>query len=157
LRPRFTLGSTQVHWGQHEERRHNPLRVSAQFVEAMAQVGLKNLSEDELWQLQIHQVRPGYIKQLQEAGLTDLAVDDIVQLAIHRVRPELIVEVRSLGLTHLTVDDVVQLGVHNVRPDYLRQVQALGPDRAHRRRYRAAEHSPRAPGNDAGNSRVRAG
>ncbi|MCA9978818.1 MAG: hypothetical protein KC413_23825, partial [Anaerolineales bacterium] len=47
---------------------HDLRRISPQYAAAMAQAGLPDLTQDDLWQMQIHHVTADYVRQLMKSG-----------------------------------------------------------------------------------------
>ena len=60
---------------------HNYQRITPEYAAAIADAGLPDLQQDELWQLQIHHVTADYVRRLLKLDLPELTVDDIVQFA----------------------------------------------------------------------------
>ncbi len=94
------------------------------FAGAIAALGYKDLSVDQLISLKIHGVTTEYVRQLLAAGLK-LKVDEIVAFAIHGANPADIVEMQKLGYK-LTPDEIVSMQIHGLTPGFTRQMAAAG-------------------------------
>ena len=57
--------------------------VSPGFIEELAELGYRNLDDDDLVAFRIHGVTPEMIRELQEDGYTDVDRDDLVSMRIH--------------------------------------------------------------------------
>jgi hypothetical protein len=92
--------------------------------------GSGQLSFDQVVQLGIHGIKPGFIQEMRDAGIDDLSFNDIVQLGIHGIRPSFVIEMRRIGdemsFAPLTANQIVQLGIHGIKPNYVREMIASG-------------------------------
>jgi hypothetical protein len=92
--------------------------------------GSGQLSFDQVVQLGIHGIKPGFIQEMRDAGIDDLSFNDIVQLGIHGIRPSFVIEMRRIGeemnFAPLTTNQIVQLGIHGIKPNYVREMIASG-------------------------------
>ena len=84
-----------------------------------------NPTFDQLIQLSIHGVDPGFVKQVREAGLEDLTFDEVIQLGIHGISPDYIKELTE-SFDDLDFDHLVQLAIHGVDPGFVKEVRGAG-------------------------------
>ena len=100
--------------------------VSLEYVDEMISLGLDDLTLQGIVSLSIHDVDPQYLADFKKLGLNDLTVDELVQFAIHEVDPFYVQDYKELGYTDLTPDELVQLSIHDVDPDFIRSIHELG-------------------------------
>ena len=99
---------------------------SSEYVEEMARLGYRSISEDELFSLAMIDVTTGYVRELHTLGYNDLPLDDLFALSVHDVSPERIREYGVLGHDDLTVDELVSLSIHDVDPALVREYREIG-------------------------------
>lgn len=74
------------------------------------------LTVEDLVELASNGVDADYVKALAQAGLANVSVSDIVELASNGVEAEYIRELTDAGLEGLTVEQIVELADNGVDP-----------------------------------------
>ncbi|MBV7334679.1 hypothetical protein KFU94_41865 [Chloroflexi bacterium TSY] len=69
-------------------------------------------------------MKPNYVREMRDLGLGELTYDEICELGSHGIKPNYVREMRALGFNNLTVGDICELGSHGVTPTYVRDAYA---------------------------------
>ena len=91
----------------------------------MAQLGYRDLSDEDIWRFAVHDVSRAYVQALQREGVRDVAAGDLVKMKIHGVDGEYVASYRSAGYT-LGVDDLVKTRIHGATPAFAQEVKKEG-------------------------------
>ena len=90
-------------------------------------VGLyPNATTDDVIELQIHGVSPGFVAAMRRDVAADLSTNDLVKLRIHGVEPEYVARMKDLIGTNLSVEDLTKLRIHGVDPEYVERMKKEG-------------------------------
>jgi len=99
--------------------------VSREWIRELQARGYRTLTLDDMVRLKIHGVDLAYLDGLEGVGYPRFEADDLVRLKIHGVDPEYIRSL-ALGDTRLTADDLVRLKIHGVDAEFVRDLRGLG-------------------------------
>ncbi|MCA9995382.1 MAG: hypothetical protein KDE56_06540 [Anaerolineales bacterium] len=110
----------RIHFGWQQRRQPIDPRLS----EALARLGLADLSEEDWHQLQIHHINTAFVERYRGAGVKALTIEELVQLKIHNVPPELVQVVREVAGADVAIDEIVPLAIHRVNPELVRELVA---------------------------------
>ncbi|MBV9958004.1 MAG: M56 family metallopeptidase, partial [Acidobacteria bacterium] len=131
---------------------------SGSYIDALAELGYRNLSVDQLIEMRNHGVSPsylkglkgvgyelpsvetairlvdhgvsvGYIKKLAEIGYRNLSFDELIEAVDHGVRPDVIEAYKAAGYGNLTLDQAVRAVDHGVGPSYIKSMSEVGFDK----------------------------
>src|SRR5215216_1046532 len=103
--------------------------IEPDFLKALVEAGLNDLSFEQIIALGEHEVDPHYIKDLRKAGLSDLSFEQIIALSEHEVDPDFIRRLRRAGLSDLSFEQIIALSEHEIDPDLIRRIREAGlPD-----------------------------
>ena len=100
--------------------------VDPGFFGTVREAGLTDLSFDQILQMGTVGVDPAFVVRAREVGSPDLTFDQIIQLGTVGVDPSFINKVREAGLTDLNFDQIVQMGTVGVDPEFFMKVRAAG-------------------------------
>jgi hypothetical protein len=78
-----------------------------------------------LIEIGIHNVKPSFIRAFADLGMEDLTIDELVGARMHGVRPKLVAELNELGIK-VSMDDAIQLADHGVYASYARKMIEAG-------------------------------
>src|SRR5258708_5770402 len=67
---------------------------------------------DEIMELSEHGVEPDYLKALRDGGLIDLTVDQIIELSEHGVEAAYLMKLGDAEMANLSVDQIIELSEH---------------------------------------------
>ncbi|WP_404364698.1 4-hydroxy-3-methylbut-2-enyl diphosphate reductase [Corallococcus coralloides] len=102
------------------------LNVGPKRVQALAAVGQKVTTVDELVQVGIFNVTPEYVRAMAAEGYPKLTLEQLVSCRIHNVTPERIQGLAALGFKGLPLDSLLSMSIHGVTPDFIREMRGLG-------------------------------
>ncbi|MCB0651455.1 MAG: M56 family metallopeptidase [Saprospiraceae bacterium] len=100
--------------------------IKPEYVKSLQKLGLTDLDWEEVAALSIHDVTPAYVKSLQDEGFTNLSTEEVVAFAIHDVKPEDIKAFKNMGFRDMTPEDIVAASIHDVTPEYLASFEKEG-------------------------------
>jgi len=101
--------------------------ATAAAMHELATLGLGPLDADDVTQLAIFEVTPGYVRALRAAGLSGTGtVAGLVELRIHRVTAEYVRELAAAGYGRLSHAQLLELGIHGVGADDIRELRSTG-------------------------------
>lgn len=128
--------------------------VTPEYIRAMGEIGLDNLSPERLIELRTHGVAPAYVREMRELELGDLTAERLVELHMHGVTPDYVREMRACGLGHLTVKELLELRIHGVDAGYIQEMHRFDvSSEAHPEEYpwrpRPVQGEQRGQGSDA--------
>ncbi|RKI08170.1 4-hydroxy-3-methylbut-2-enyl diphosphate reductase [Corallococcus sp. AB030] len=102
------------------------VNVGPQRVQALAAVGQKVITVDELVQVGIFNVTPEYVRAMAAEGYPKLTIEQLVSCRIHNVTPERIQGLAAMGFKGLPLDSLLAMSIHGVTPDFVREMRGLG-------------------------------
>jgi len=88
-------------------------RVDADFVRSMAALGYANLGAEKLIAFAVQGVNPAEVKQVRAMGYRPTA-DELIQMRIFRVTPGFIERMKKRGFDNLTIAKLVQIRIFNL-------------------------------------------
>lgn len=94
------------------------------YLEGMEAAGFKNLTADELIEMKIQGVTPGYVKEIHDLGMKPTA-DELVGMRVQGITPEYIREMRGIA-PNLAVDELIGMKVQGITPQYANEMRGLG-------------------------------
>lgn len=94
------------------------------YLEGMEAAGFKNLTADELIEMKIQGVTPGYVKEIHDLGMKPTA-DELVGMRVQGITPEYIREMRGIA-PNLGVDELIGMKVQGITPQYANEMRGLG-------------------------------
>jgi beta-lactamase regulating signal transducer with metallopeptidase domain len=100
--------------------------VTLAYVQGLHDAGYDDLSRNKLVEAHIHDVTPEYISGLAAFGYKDLNIDKLIEMNIHDVDPEYVQGLADLGHTDLPADRLVEMRIHDVDPEYIGELADLG-------------------------------
>ncbi|KAA3633576.1 MAG: hypothetical protein DWQ02_12905 [Bacteroidetes bacterium] len=100
--------------------------VKPEFIKEYQKMGLTDLGWEEVIGLSIHNVTPDYVKGLRDEGLTDLSAEEVVGFAIHNVDADFIKSMKNMGFRDFTAEEIMGASIHNVTPEYLESFEKAG-------------------------------
>jgi len=95
------------------------------YIDSLNEVGLNNLTIDELISLKVQGVTAAYVKSMKDLGLK-INVDELVGIKVQGITPEYVKEMRNLIGQSLDVDELIGMKVQGVTPEYFKQMHELG-------------------------------
>jgi hypothetical protein len=98
--------------------------VSESFVREMADLGMK-LSLEQLIRSRDHGVTPDYVRAMRSGGF-QVSHEDLVRARDHGVSAEFLREMRDLGYDKLSLDEYVRMRDHGVSPEFVRAMREVG-------------------------------
>lgn len=99
--------------------------VDGEFRDAIAALGYRNASPDDLVALKIHGVSPAEIAGMQKT-FGRVSLERCVEFAIHGVSPEWLAGITAAGLKRVSPDEAVAMRIHGVTPEFLRELREAG-------------------------------
>jgi hypothetical protein len=99
---------------------------SGSYIDALAELGYRNLSVDQLIEMRNHGVSPGYLKGLKALGYQLPSVETAIRLVDHGVSVGYIKKMSEIGYKNLSFDDLIEAVDHGVRPDVIEAFKAAG-------------------------------
>lgn len=105
-------------------RRARDHGVSESFVREMANLGMK-LSLDDLVRTRDHGVNPDYVRAMRSAGF-EVSHHELVRARDHGVSAEFLRRMRELGYDGLSLDEYIRMRDHGVTPDFIQSFRDLG-------------------------------
>ena len=90
---------------------HFTLQPNEDFSEDLRNLGLRSISEEEQFQMAVHNISLDYIEDLQALGYDRLRVDKLLAM-------------KDRGYDRLSTEDLVAMRIHGVKPDYVDVMQA---------------------------------
>jgi hypothetical protein len=100
--------------------------VTPELIQSFADVGFKNLSMEDLMSAKIHSVTPEYIKSLADAGFKNLSMEDLMSAKIHGVTPQQVKSFIDLGFKNLSMEDLISVKIHGITADYITSMRKKG-------------------------------
>ena len=107
-----------------EYRRARDHGVSESFVREMADLGMK-LSLEELIRTRDHGVTPEYVRAMRDAGFK-VSHDELVRARDHGVSADFLGRMRGLGYDRLSLDEYIRMRDHGVTPDFVESMKEVG-------------------------------
>jgi len=107
-------------------RTPNPASTASSYIDAMRDVGLKDLTVDQLIALKVQDVTPEYVREMREQGL-NVDAENLVAMRVQGVTPEEVRQWRGTGL-NLDQNRLVALKVQGADPEYYRALKEAGID-----------------------------
>ncbi|HEY3993304.1 MAG TPA: hypothetical protein VGM01_10540 [Ktedonobacteraceae bacterium] len=98
----------------------------ADYIRALREAGLTDLTVEQIVSLKSYKVSPEYIRALRETELTDLTVKQIISLNMYKISPAYIRALKETGLTDLTAEQVISLNMYKVGAEYIRALRGTG-------------------------------
>jgi beta-lactamase regulating signal transducer with metallopeptidase domain len=95
------------------------------YIDSRKEVGLSNLTIDELISLKVQGVTAEYVKSMKDLGLK-VDVDELVGIKVQGITAEYVKEMRDIIGQSLNVDELIGLKVQGVTPEYFKQMHELG-------------------------------
>jgi hypothetical protein len=108
----------------NEYRRARDHGVSESYVREMADLGFK-LSLDDLIRTRDHGVTAEYVREMRSAGF-QVSHDALVRARDHGVSAEFLRRMRGFGYDKLSLDEYIRLRDHGVTPEYVQAMRDLG-------------------------------
>ena len=96
------------------------------FVSEMQSLGYRNLTDERILELAIHDVKLDYVRGLKSLGYKNVSLDELVEMNIHDVTLSYIQSLRDLGYQNVPIDKLVEMNIHDVTIDYIRGLNQLG-------------------------------
>ncbi len=96
--------------------------VSPEFAREMADAGFESVDADELVSWRIHGVSSHFVHGMHEAGVHGMHEDELTAMRIHGVSVEFVNELDELGYEDLDADDLVSMRIHGVTPRFIRRI-----------------------------------
>ncbi len=100
--------------------------VKPEFIKEYQKMGLTDLGWEEVIGLSIHDVTPTYVKGLRDEGLTDLSAEEVVGFAIHDVDAEFIKSMKNMGFRDFSAEEIMAASIHDITPEYLKSFEKAG-------------------------------
>lgn len=98
--------------------------VTPEFLGALAALGYKRASVNDLLSLKIHGATPEYISEMTSL-LGKRSLDELVSLRIHGVTPDFVRRFHEAGYPRISADEAVSLRIHGADPDAAAQWATL--------------------------------
>jgi beta-lactamase regulating signal transducer with metallopeptidase domain len=99
--------------------------VNPEYISGMTSL-LGKLSLDQVVSLKIHGVTPEFVKQFRDAGYTGISADETLSLRIHGVDPATAAEWKNLVGRKPGLDELVSARIHGATPEFARELRSLG-------------------------------
>ncbi|MHA1212190.1 MAG: hypothetical protein ACTSSH_06995, partial [Candidatus Heimdallarchaeota archaeon] len=94
--------------------------VKPEFLFAMRELyEEEGMSHFELKELILKNIDPGYVKALAKLGYKKLSKDDLYGFLIYNISPEYLTELRMRGYQNIPPSQLIKMGLHNVDMEYL--------------------------------------
>jgi len=103
----------------------NPQQPKQSYIDSLKDVGLTDLTVDELISLKIQGVTADYVRSMKELGIKS-DPDELVGMKIQGVTPEYVKEMRAATGQNLDADSLIGMKIQGVSPDYVKQMHDLG-------------------------------
>ncbi len=104
----------------------NAAFVEKRLDEGQQVLGVTTFTREQMAALADYEVDADYIRALREAGLGDLTVKQLITLKNYEVDAEYIKALREVGFTKLTVEQLIALKNYDVDAEYVRALQKAG-------------------------------
>ncbi|RYZ34406.1 MAG: hypothetical protein EOO72_13130, partial [Myxococcaceae bacterium] len=98
------------------------VNVGPRRVQALAAVGQKVTTVEELVQVGIFRVTPEYVRAMAAEGYPKLTLEQLVSCRIHGVTPAFVKEMRDAGYENATADDFISLRIHGIDSVFVRSM-----------------------------------
>jgi beta-lactamase regulating signal transducer with metallopeptidase domain len=98
--------------------------VTAEYVKAMKDLGMK-LDADQLIGIKVQGITPEYIREMRAATGQTLGGDELIGMKVQGVTPEYVKQMHDLGLK-TEADEIIGMKVQGITPDYVRELRGLG-------------------------------
>ena len=101
--------------------------VTPEHIRSLRELGLEDLTSDELVATRIHGVTPEFVRETRDAGW-ELSFDELMAARIHGVTPQFRAEMAELGYD-VSFDQLTAFRIHGVTPEWIAELRELGYDR----------------------------
>jgi beta-lactamase regulating signal transducer with metallopeptidase domain len=119
-------GDWERHGGELSGEGSFRFEPDARYIEAMADLGIRDLDAPEMLILALHDMTTDTVRALHRLGYDDLDRDDLVAFTIHDVSPEFVESLAEAGLRHLDKDELLAFRIHGITPAYVAELENLG-------------------------------
>jgi beta-lactamase regulating signal transducer with metallopeptidase domain len=96
------------------------------YLDGMRDVGLKDLTVDQLIALKIQAITPDYVRQVRALGI-DASVGDLIGMKVQGVMPEYLQGVRKI-FPDVKIGEIIAMKIQGVTPEYVETVRNTFPD-----------------------------
>ena len=104
-------------------RRDVRVAERAEFTRDMRDLGVKDLSSDQLVAMRIHGVDTLYVRELRDLGYNGLSSEDLVAMRIHGVSTCFIRELKDAGYEKIPVDKLVEMRIHGISAEDVKRMK----------------------------------
>ena len=96
------------------------------YMAAMRSLGYRELDNEKIFALSLHDVTTAYVRDMQALGYTSAKYEQLIAMRIHGVSPEFVRDTRALGLRTDSADQLIAMRIHGVSPEFVREMKAQG-------------------------------